>query len=513
MKALLILCMLAIGFQSFGQDLHIYYDVHKDTIWYVKAGKTVTNLEVKKDQQVFFHLVEFNNYLYKATFDVVQTNNSAMTSGLDSSGVQGMMPSFMSNLMGSPVGMPFLNIPVFGSLLSTLSGISGGQARGGLEEIDMTKEKLKQLEIDKVLINNMIADINSRRKAMALLQSDFSFINNLCMSESILPSTLKEMMLLYFKDVFMLKDGEKFGLKKIDSLNNILLETPMQESALQESIKSYQENYGVLAKDINRLKMSDHGIDELYPLIKQFEVNSKGIMKSLNQYVTENNDSTELLAPAEVVDFTPRIKTFYLKYEEVLNNNFTYTHSVKIEEKYLFYTLNLYKKTTLNQSVGREAQPDKTVEVKVMSYGTTRLFTSIGLCGAKFQTNPEKYFIRNDVLEAEAVDPYIPLISTFIHLGFDTRGPIMPAISVGLGIPISGNDVVDNFSFLVGPSLFIGKMRQFVISGGIMYTKVQRLAKSFEVGDEIQIGEGEIPTIKKYGLGYFVGVSYNLGGG
>ena len=311
----------------------------------------------------------------------------------------------------------------------------------------------------------------------------------------------------------MLKDGEKFGLKKIDSLNNILLETPMQESALQESIKSYQENYGVLAKDINRLKMSDHGIDELYPLIKQFEVNSKGIMKSLNQYVTENNDSTELLAPAEVVDFTPRIKTFYLKYEEVLNNNFTYTHSVKIEEKYLFYTLNLYKKTTLNQSVGREAQPDKTVEVKVMSYGTTRLFTSIGLCGAKFQTNPEKYFIRNDVLEAEAVDPYIPLISTFIHLGFDTRGPIMPAISVGLGIPISGNDVVDNFSFLVGPSLFIGKMRQFVISGGIMYTKVQRLAKSFEVGDEIQIGEGEIPTIKKYGLGYFVGVSYNLGGG
>lgn len=36
---------------------------------------------------------------------------------------------------------------------------------------------------------------------MALLQGDFGFINNLCMSETIKPSTIKEMIMLYFKDV------------------------------------------------------------------------------------------------------------------------------------------------------------------------------------------------------------------------------------------------------------------------------------------------------------------------
>ncbi len=514
MKNLIIVLFVMLSIPSWSQDIHIYYNVHQDSIWYMKNGKSITNLEIKKDNMVYFHLVEFNNYLYKATFDVTQTASSYLSSATDSSGVHGVLPSFMSSLMGQGGGgLPFFNIPIFGNLLSTLSGVSSGQARGGLEEIDECKEKLNELESEKVQINQMIADINSRRKAMALLQGDFGFINNLCMSETIKPSTIKEMIMLYFKDVFMLNGTEKFDLSKINDLNSKLLECPQQEMALKSAMRNYTDNYKLLEKTVNRLKMSDHGIDNLYPLIKKFEQSSSTIMKSLQEFTVESQDSSMVaVAGGNIADYTPRIQTFYLKYEEITNNNFTYTHSVKCEEKYLFYTLNLFRKPGMNQPASREAEPDKSVDVKITSYGATRLFTSVGLSASKFSQSPQKYFVKDDILEGQDIDPYLAMISTMIHLGFDFRGSVMPAISLGLGIPVTTSETIDNFSFLFGPSLFVGKKRQFVLSGGVQYSKVERLAKGLQVGDNIQIGEGEIPTVKKYSLGYFVGISYNLGG-
>lgn len=514
MKNFLITLIVLLSVRAWSQDIHIYYNVYQDSIWYMKNGKSITNLEIKKDNMVYFHLVEFNNYLYKATFDVTQTSSSRLSNATDSSGIRGVLPTFMSSLTGQGGGgLPFFNIPIFGNLLSTLSGVQGGQARGGLDEIDECKEKLNELETEKQHINQLIADINSRRKAISLLQGDFTFVNNLLMSESIKPSTIKEMIMMYFKDAFLLKDSEKFELSKINDLNTRLLETAQQEGELKSAMKNYTDNYKLLEKTVNRLKMSDHGIDNLYPLIKKFEQNSSSIMKSLQEYTVENPDSAILAKGGNIQDYTPRIQTFYLRYEEILNNNFSYTHSVKIEDKYLFYTLNLFRKPGYNQPASREAEPDKTVDVKVTSYGSTRLFTSVGLCGSKFAESPRKYYVTSDnLLEGQEVDQYQAVISTMIHLGFDFRGTVMPAISLGLGIPVTTSENIDNFSFLVGPSLFVGKNRQFVLTGGASFSKVERLAKGLEIGQEINIGEGTIPTVKKYSLGYFVGISYNLGG-
>ena len=67
MKNLIIVLFVMLSIPSWSQDVHIYYNVHQDSIWYMKNGKSITNLEIKKDNMVYFHLVEFNNYLYKGT--------------------------------------------------------------------------------------------------------------------------------------------------------------------------------------------------------------------------------------------------------------------------------------------------------------------------------------------------------------------------------------------------------------------------------------------------------------
>lgn len=513
MKSFITILLTAIASQIWCQDIHIYYNVHRDSIWYMKNGKEISNLEIKKDKMVYFHLVEFNNYLYKATFDVTQTSTPYLRSGIDSSGTHGAMPSMFSSILKSSMGsLPFFNMPIFGNLLSSLSGVSGGQARGGLEELELCKNQLTEMEAESAQINAMIGAINQRRKAFALLNSDFSFINTLYMNESIKPSSIKEMVLMYFKEALLIEANKKFEMSDIAELNAKLLEVPQMEMNLKSLTLTYQDKYKALEKSMAALKLTDHGIDELYPLMKKFEQTSPQILQTLKQFTAESSPvSIDTIVSAKT-DLIPRIQEFYLKYEEIMNNSFTYTHQVKCEEKFLYYTLNLYKKESLNHKFSKDDQPDKTIEVKITSYGSTRISTSVGLSAGKFATTPQKFYVRNDVLTAQDLDPYIPMISTMIHLSFDLRSPVTPAISLGIALPVSNSETVDNISFLLGPSLFIGKKKEFVISGGAMYSRVQRLAKGFEVGDSIVIGEGEIPTEKKYAIGYFLGISYNLAG-
>ena len=77
-------------------------------------------------------------------------------------------------------------------------------------------------------------------------------------------------------------------------------------------------------------------------------------------------------------------------------------------------------------------------------------------------------------------------------------------------IPFSKNESVENFAVFAGPGFYIGKKQSFMISGGTMFSKVKTLANGFVVGDEINLGQGDIPTTKKYSFGYFIGLTYNL---
>jgi exonuclease VII small subunit len=418
----------AVG-SLFGQDLHIYYNVHKDSTWYMKNGKSVSDLEVKKDRTVFFHLVEFNNFIYKAAFDPRQTSNPYSVDGTDSTATAGLMPSAFSGfLQEGASSLPLFNIPGMGTFMSTLSGLGGNTARGALEEVEEVKSELKILEAEKLVINQQITTINQRKKAIALLNGDFTFVNSLYHSPTILPSTIKALSLRYFSDVFILGENDQFDIKNISEYNKKLQELPQLQVSLDQAIKSYEEKYKKLEKSVTKLKNADHGVDELYPLIKKFEVDGPGVYQTLKKYGAEANAKDAVASQSAAGDYTALIQNSFLKYQEVLNNDFSYTHQVKCEDKYLFYIVNLYRKDSLGVASGQAAEPKQTIKVKVSAYTPIRVSSSVGLSAGKFAKIPQKFYIKNDVLTAQDLDPFLPMVTSLIHVGFDFRGVVFPAI-------------------------------------------------------------------------------------
>jgi len=501
--------------RMYSQDLHIYYDVHKDSIWYMKNGKGIDDPVVKKGKQVYFHLQEYNNYIYKANFEVAQYKIESSVFGQDSSNFKSLLPGILGNLLpgaGGGAGLPFFNIPVFGSVLSSLTGLQGTTAaRGELEDLENFKKQLESMEQEKAAINVAILEINKRKKAAAVLQTSPDFINTLCKLNSLAPTEIKKLVLAYFDEIFLLEGKNSFGLTDIPALNEKLLEIPFLQKSLQGSIQAYEQKFKQLNSILVNLKNTDHGIDELYPLLKKVELSqsqNEGALKNLNQLV-ENavGDTTSKL------DFTPSIQKYYLKYIEINNNHFVFTHYETVRERYIIYTLQLYQLVSdTTSTTGYSEVLYKTKEVRIRTYGSTAFTSTMGLSGTRFNQLPQRYFLKGDKLAAQDADPYSLVLSSLFNLSFDFNWSVSPVLSLGIGVPVTNSEYVDNITFLVGPGVYVGRSQSILLSGGMMFSKVQRLTNGLQVGESVVLGDGVIPTEKKYGLGYFFGVSYRISG-
>lgn len=515
MKFNILFILVIFTNQLFAQDLHIYYDVHKDSIWYMKNGRVIDDPVVKKGKQVYFHLQEYNNYIYKASFEVAQYKIESSVFGQDSSNFKSLLPGILGNLLpgGSSAGLPFFNIPVFGSVLSGLTGLQGSTAaRGELEDLENFKKQLESMEQEKLAINAAILEINKRKKAAAVLQTNPDFINTLCKLNSLAPTEIKKLVLAYFDEIFLLDGKNTFGLTDIPSLNEKLVEIPSLQKSLQASIQAYDQKFKQLNSILISLKNTDHGIDDLYPLLKKVELSqsqNESALKNLNQLVENavGDNSAKL-------DYTPNIQKYYLKYVEINNNYFVFTHYETVRERYLVYTLQLYQLVPdSTTSTGYSEVLYKTKEVRIRTYGNTAFTSTMGLSGTRFNQLPQRYFLKGDKLAAQDADPYSLVLSSLFNLSFDFNWSVSPVLSLGIGVPVTNSEYVDNITFLVGPGVYVGRSQSILLSGGMMFSKVQRLTNGLQVGESVVLGgDGVIPTEKKYGLGYFFGLSYRISG-
>ncbi|MBK8404429.1 MAG: hypothetical protein IPL25_10190 [Saprospiraceae bacterium] len=69
MKFLFFALLYSFGSLIQAQDLHIYYNLYKDSLWYEKNGKPTKELAVKRGKQIYLHLVEYNNYIYQSEIE------------------------------------------------------------------------------------------------------------------------------------------------------------------------------------------------------------------------------------------------------------------------------------------------------------------------------------------------------------------------------------------------------------------------------------------------------------
>ncbi len=509
MKTLSVFSFVLIATFLHSQDLNIYYDVHNDSMWYVRKGKVIDEPIVKKGDQVYFHLVEFNNYIYKAEFKA--TNSTAPFGAAPAPG-NSLIKSLLSGLVSGFVpgaGLGLLSTPLFGNILGAIPEGQDGTGRGQQEDLEAFQAKLKELEIAKEEINSLTEEINIRRKSLASLSGTYSFTNDLCKSKNVAPSLIKELLINHCSEIFLKSATENITLDEIAILNNKLIEIPRLEKALKEKMNNYTSGLKDLKKQREKLQQVDHGIDALYPLIKKLELNESQLEISGNTMVAELDKQCAADDQMKKTDYTSQIQQFYLKYHEIRENSFSFTHHSSAEQKYLIYEMDLYALDSASANSDEKVSV-KHIEVKVKTYGGTQFGLSVGLVGSKFAETPQGYFIRNDEIFATDKDPYVPFISSLFNLSYDLGAYISPAVSLGIGIPLSSDENASGFALFAGPGMYIGKKQAFMLSTGAMFTKTSTLAKGFLVGDKINIGEGEIPTDKKFALGYFISVTYNL---
>lgn len=507
------LAFLSCNFSQ-AQDLHIYYDVHNDSLWYMKDGKQVKELKIRKDRQVHFHLVEFNNYIYSALFDA--TNHALMPAeyGSDNGSFRGFMPQLLNSFFPGG-GLPFMNVPIFGKMLGAVSGANpDGNARGDMEDVVEFKEKLDELALETEAMNTLITDINKREKAARTLKGNINYINELCKTPSLAPSLVKELVMDVFEDAFILEQGQKFEVKDVEQLNERLLEIPSLRELARKRLENYVGKISDLGRIVTKLKSVDHGIDDLYGLLQKYETDVPQI-KSLVQRLEVSLGAENLAGESNQTsnDYAPYIQTYFVKYMDLLNNDFAYTHNSTAEGRYLVYSLKLFRKdsTDLNVENETELKPVKTIKLKVDTYGEFKLGTSFGVNGIRYGNTPQRFFVKDNVITAVDEDRYAPMLSSFFNLSYTTGGAVTPALSFGMGLPLSSAESTEGLAFFFGPGLYLGRKQTIMLSGGFMFSKVERLTNGLKVGDSVIIGDGILPVEKKFDTGIYFGLAYRMG--
>ncbi len=71
------------------QDLHIYYDAFKDSVYFTRQGKPIERPIVRKGDNVVLHVSNYNNYLYD-----IQVKKTGGASGSTQRGVAGIINQF-----------------------------------------------------------------------------------------------------------------------------------------------------------------------------------------------------------------------------------------------------------------------------------------------------------------------------------------------------------------------------------------------------------------------------------
>ncbi|MEP7195696.1 MAG: hypothetical protein ABI851_04205 [Saprospiraceae bacterium] len=515
MKNILIITLLGISNCLFSQthDLNIYYNVYKDSLWFLKNNKTIEEPIVKKGAQVYFHLVDFNNYIYKAEFKATQSSAPLLTSAPSNSIIKGLLSGLVGGFLPG-IGLPLLNSPLFGNILGAIPAEEAGNAgRGDNDDLLEFEAKIKELEATKEEINSISMELNVRKKSLTSLNNSLEFTNSLITNPNISPMLIRELLLDHCAEVFLKSKEDEIILQDVSILNEKLMEIPSLEKNLRTKISSYDRNLEILKTQRVKLQNSDHGIDALYPLIKKLESTESQMSKTIFDMSAKLEAQCLVDSVALRMDYTSKIQQYYLKYHEIKENNFSYTHHSGMAEKYLNYDLNLFRNDSMENG-DIKSELVKHVEVKIKSYGGVAFGMSIGLTGSKFIKTPQNYFVRNvngfSRIYASDADPYVPMITSLFSLRYDMRSSFTPNISLGIGIPFSKNESVENFAIFAGPGFYIGKKQAFMISGGTMFSKVKQLSNGFNVGDEIFIGEGDVPTTKRYSFGYFLGMTFNI---
>lgn len=504
MKNYFLLVMLFFSSISiFAQDLHVYYDVYRDSTYYLKDNKPVRNANLKKGQYAILHIVNYNDYIYKVDVKTQSKNYEIpSTGGGQLFNLKGMGDAF--DQLKSAAG----NFSTEGFQLGKNSmtdknlGAAEYDNTASLEAIKLSKSfktKLEALQLKEQSIQYLAIDIKEGISNQQSSTFKRQQIRKLRTNPNLSARKIKEISLAYMEQVLGVTPGREYSL-------NDLLKNEDPNQSIKALVEEYKEKTEALDDDFTELAV----IAELlfaYKLDPTDQTTFKTAFETAQHrketYVKTAKDMDDQLDKLATIDRNELAEINYL-YLEMKDHRFEKTITLRPEDDLTSVQISLVPIDSVKVE-GVSTQELAPLEIEV--FGGLKINASVGISFAGFFNRPQDFGVRDGRIFADDLDAFVPVITSFIHFHPQSKRQVSLGGAFGLGIGLGGEgNGLQNY--FLGPSLIVGKRQRIVFSTGLMTGKVNRLARAYQVGDAFD--ETDVPTKSIYELGYFLGVSFNF---
>ncbi len=529
----LLLVLAATAHHLPAQDLHIYYDAHLDSISFLQNGKPARPM-VRKGNNVILHVSNYNNYLY----DIQVRKPVVADAPIQRSSVGFMRQASSENI--NPLKLLFsAGNPLSGvsSLLGGLSGIfskddegfsSGFVSSSSTAEVaDMKQQQhLAELKEHASFFDAAWQSVEKKAKEISSVQKDVEAhletiqiqtfaaeeLTRIRRMQQIEPRQIKLLSQRYVKSIFGQDDPDLMEVGEI-----------MEAASVGTRLEALQKRYVALidqyTEDATALKLAGEVFADpkynfsgsnIQPLRSRSAKAIKTVADNLDAY-TKNQQSMETALPAAGGLSMQQLAQIQTEYLVLMKNDFSKTFRRTADED----DLQLQMVFSPLDSAAAAVVTEKAMEpVNIMVYGGLQVRPAVGIGFGGFFQQPQSYFVRDSLIRSSNRDAVTPYLNSFIHFYAQSRRETSLGGSIGVGVPLSGNDnagLLDAVSFFVGPSLVLGRNQSVVLSLSLMGGKVNRLSEGLTTGDYFEGPTELLKTESVYRLGYALGISFNLG--
>lgn len=511
--------MLSLCTSATAQDLHVYYDVFRDSVWFVKGGMSTETPSVRKRDQVHLHIVEFNNYLYNIKTEQKEVNEESGNMDLvnkflpeSGSGVDG----FLKNLPLGKLGAGFSGMN-FTDILGYISGEKDGASRGDLDlTFKSASEYIERLTVTTEEMHSLSVQIYNLSKRISAGTLSVEYIDNLLKSSDLPPTQIKEMVMEHLELMFGNDFVEHPTLEGALSWGNNIQELREKSARMSQLKEKWGKDKPEFDKTVRKLSLlaSEMNEEERKALTdlqnKRDEANLRDLLISS---FTDSLGRVEEMAASVTTD---KLGALYRKTREVKNHRFEHNETFKPVGREMDIVLKFTLKEEKKGSTDPETHRIRTI--RVTNYEGFKYTITPGFCVAGFFTPQKRYSIglnnNNETIIAETdADKFAPLVTTAVQVYNDRGKRVTPGALLGLAVPLTQNGgQPQSLNFVLGPSLVIGRDQRISVSLGLMGGKTTRLSQGvtpFQPFDT-QNGVRPIPTIDRYEFGWYFGVTGNL---
>lgn len=498
-RGLLLTCLFGLTLQPGNtQDLHIYYDAFHETFRAMRGDKPVEEYSVKKGNQIFLHTENYNNFIYE--LEVLQRNK----------------PSANKTNMGFTSLISMLS-PAGGLPTDLFSGLAGGTGSANMFEslfpkssgfMDDADEQVQQVMI---AYEASITEIRKLEKGLAYIQQQLKEIEENMRRRDQILGYIHD--LKYNPNIPPVKIGE-LVTKELEALlpkgENRVTTSPRQQNL--EDLISITDKYRIEVDRLADLDMKAQDIPASTPKLNTLKNLIKDSHRDTELVATalENQQTTLRQQVAKEAGKEFEIQaTIRQEYEAITNNTFSHTYRTQANDNDLELQVVFIARDSTNRPISSGRQEMAPINIEV--YGGLQINASVGVSFGQFANSPQTYYVRDTFLRAESESNFIPFLSTNIHFYFQNRRNLSYGGTFGVGMALTNNENLEMPTFFLGPSVIIGKNQSFTISAGAMGGRIRRLSQGYSVGDRYSSDANVVPTKTKFELGYFVGISFNLG--